>query len=287
MITLQNEYLTASISPLGAELQSLLHKTTGIQHLWSGDAAYWGKYSPVLFPIVGSLKDDRYYYEGKAYHLPRHGFAREKAFTVNQLSDTAAVFTLVSDAATEAVYPFAFELQLQYTLQAHTLTCTYKVYNPADSTLLFSVGAHPAFAVPFTNDTHYTDYYLSFNKSETLQRWKLNNGLIDAPVPLPLQHNQLPLAPALFYEDAIVLKNMQSNCITIDCNKNPHGLHFHFTDFPFFGIWAAKDAPFVCLEPWCGIADSVLHNQQLETKEGMNRLPGGGRWERSWAVECF
>lgn len=281
MITLHNEYLSAAISPLGAELQSLLHQTTGIQHLWNGDAAYWGKFSPVLFPIVGSLKDDTYYYEGKAYQLPRHGFAREKEFAVTQKSETEVVFTLVHDAATEAVYPFAFTLQLQYTLLAHTLTCTYKVMNPADNTLLFSVGAHPAFAVPFTNDTQYTDYSLSFNTTEELLRWKLSNGLIDAPVPLPLQGSQLPLVPALFYDDAIVLKGMQSNCITLGCNKNAHGLHFHFDDFPYFGIWAAKDAPFVCLEPWCGIADSVDHDQQLEHKEGINQLSAGAQWQRA------
>ena len=154
--------------------------------------------------------------------------------------------------------------------------------------MFFSVGGHPAFAVPFIKDCSYTDHYLAFNTPETLWRWKLEDGLIgESSEILPTADNILPLDPALFYEDAIVLKNLQSSMITLGCNKHSHGLHFTFTDFPFFGIWAAKDAPFVCLEPWCGIADSVTHDQQLKTKEGINELASNEVWQRTWSVECF
>lgn len=287
MITLQNKTLTATIATKGAELQSLINTTTNLQYMWSGNAKYWGKYSPVLFPIVGGLKNDTYYYEGKAYTLPRHGFARDRKFTAKQITDAEALFTLTDDDSSRVVYPFAFTLGLRYKLEGNSLLCTYEVYNPGSEVLLFSVGAHPAFAVPLTDDTVYTDYYLQFNAAENLQRFKLDNGLIAAPEALPVNNGRLPLQQSLFYEDAIVLKHMQSNSITIGCNKNSHGIHFTFNDFPFFGIWAAKDAPFVCLEPWCGIADGVHANQQLINKEGIIPLAANAHWQRRWQVECF
>jgi galactose mutarotase-like enzyme len=286
MITLQNETLTAVIAAKGAELQQLTNNS--INYLWSGHAAYWGKYSPVLFPIVGGLKNDQYFYNGKQYTLPRHGFARDRDFAAQQLSNTEAVFTLRNDEKTMAVYPFAFTLKIIYKLTKNGLACTYEVFNPGHEVLPFSVGAHPAFAVPLTEGLQYNDYFLEFNKAENLQRWKLLNGLIATHAEaLPAENNKLPLHSSLFYEDAIVLKDLQSNCITMASTKNGHGLRFYFNGFPYFGIWAAKDAPFICLEPWCGIADSVNHNQQIMEKEGINLLNPGEHFERTWSVECF
>jgi galactose mutarotase-like enzyme len=288
MIILENEILRASIAPKGAELQSLINKQTTIEYMWSGDAAYWGKCSPVLFPIVGGLKNDTYYFKGKQYQLPRHGFARDKTFTAEKISETEALFTIIQDEQTLLVYPFAFILKLRYQLKDASLSCTYQVFNSGNEELLFSVGAHPAFAVPIIKDTAYADYYLQFNTAETLQRWKLQDGLISTSAELlPTSNNKLLLSAQLFYEDAIVLKNMQSNSITLGCSKHTHGFNFIFNDFPFFGIWAAKDAPFVCLEPWCGIADSVAHNQQLKDKEGINVLAANTHWQKTWSVECF
>jgi galactose mutarotase-like enzyme len=154
--------------------------------------------------------------------------------------------------------------------------------------LLFSVGGHPAFAVPMVKDTDYKDYYLQFNKTEQLHRWKPEGGLIaNHAEALPTQNGKLSLQHELFYEDAIVIKNMQSNSITLGCTNHQHGLHFNFDNFPFFGIWAARNANFVCLEPWCGIADNVNSNQQLINKEGIITLAANTHWQRSWSVELF
>ena len=288
MIILENEKLRVVISPKGAELQSLFNKETGLEYMWSGDAAFWSKHSPILFPVVGALKEDTYFYKNKPYHLPRHGFARERTFLKDQLSLEEAVFTLTHDAETLAVYPFAFLLRLRYQLKGNSLFCTYEVSNTGYDELLFSVGAHPAFAVPMVKDTLYKDYYLQFNKTEPLHTWKLEGGLIaDHTELLPTQNDRLPLTHQLFYEDAIVLKNMLSNSITVGCTKHDHGIHFNFENFPFFGIWASKDANFICLEPWCGIADSVQHNQQLINKEGIITLTPNTNWQHCWNVECF
>jgi galactose mutarotase-like enzyme len=286
MINLSNDSVFIKIDPKGAELQSIQYNR--LEYMWSGDAAFWGKYSPVLFPIVGTLKNDTYCYEGKEYHLPRHGFAREKEFDVNVESNSKATFTLVSNEETLKVYPFEFELSLVYEIVGNKVSCTYIVKNNGKEQMLFSVGAHPAFAVPLDEALSYDDYYLKFNMQNDLVRYKLDNGLIAKETQtVVLTDHKLPLTKSLFYEDAIVLKHLKSNAISLASQKSEHGLHFLFEGFPFFGIWAAKDAPFVCIEPWCGIADGVDHNQELKDKEGIEKLEAGESWERSWQVELF
>lgn len=287
MITLQNELLTANIHPTGAELQSLKH-ANGIEYMWQAGAA-WPKHSPVLFPIVGTLKNNSYFHAGNQYQLPRHGFAREMVFEAEKLSETEAVFTLTSNEETLKKYPFQFQFSLRYTLHDSQLSCAYEVSHHNQEALLFSVGAHPAFAVPLTKETGYEDYYLSFEVDEPLHRWKLTDGLIADTTLLidEQQGNILPLKHSLFYEDAIVLKHLQSKAVSILCSKHGHGIEFHFDGFPHLGIWGAKDADFVCIEPWFGHADSIHHNQQLAEKEGIISLPAGKIWSKEWSVSCF
>lgn len=288
MIELKFGELSAGICRKGAELRSLKHAKTGLEYMWQANPDFWGKHSPVLFPIVGSLKNDNYFFNGKTYALPRHGFARDKVFEANQINDTEVVFTLEEDEETLKVYPFKFRLQLKYRLDENGLSCTYLVHNPTETTLWFSVGGHPAFNVPLTPDTTYDDYYLRFNKDEPLIRWHLQEGLISNETSvLEATNGCLNLNPSLFYSDAIVLKNLKSTKVTLGCNKHAHGLHFDFSGFPYLGIWAAKDAPFVCLEPWCGHADTVDHNQQLTEKPGIEMLRAGEYWERTWMVNIY
>lgn len=288
MILLENEYVKASFEPKGAELKSLFNKKTNLEHLWSGDPAFWGKSSPVLFPIVGALKDNAYFYKNKRYEMSRHGFARDKVFKIEQISGQEVLFTLENDEETLLNYPFQFKLSLRYRLEKTSLSCSYEVFNPANETLLFSVGGHPAFAVPLHKEEAYDDYFLGFNKDQYLVYHKIEQNLIDEETKeLPLNDGKLELQHSLFYDDALVFKSLKSDCISIGNKNNGHGLEFSFEGFPFFGIWSAKDADFVCLEPWCGIADSIHHHQQLEEKEGIVSLEAGEQWKRSWKVDVF
>jgi galactose mutarotase-like enzyme len=165
------------------------------------------------------------------------------------------------------------------------------VTNPGKEDCYFSLGAHPAFAVPYGTsvaDQRYEDYYLEFSDSDSLQRYTLDKGLIGkGTTEIPLPDKKLRLQKELFRQDAIVLKKLPDTEIRLRSDKHAHGLDFGFHDFPFFGIWAAPDAPFVCLEPWCGIADSVDHNQQLTEKEGIIRLPPNEIFERQWTVRIY
>ena len=286
MFFLENQQLKISIHPKGAELQGLWSRRHQLEYMWSGDPAFWGKHSPLLFPIVGTLKDNTYYYQGKAYSLPRHGFAREREFEVESHAADAITFLLRSDDATRASYPFTFELRVIYRLLPEGLSTTYQVTNPAKETLYFSVGGHPAFKVPLAPDTAYQDYYLAFERKETAPRWPISgDGLIESrPQPLLQDADILPLTKDLFAKDALVFKHLASSSVTLRSAKTERGLRIDFPGFPFLGIWAAPKADFVCIEPWCGIADSVDSDQQYVDKEGVNRLEAGGVFERTWAL---
>lgn len=287
MIILENENLIASFRTKGAELQSLKNKKKNQEYIWDAKPEFWAKHSPVLFPIVGALKNNQYSYQGQTYELSRHGFARDQVFEVEPVNAAEVVFTLRDSVESRQNYPFSFSLSLRYTLSEQGLTCSYEVQNPAESDLLFSIGGHPAFATP-VNGKKYNDYSLTFNADTELEYHKISDNLIsDETVVISLESQQLQLKHELFYNDALVFKSLKSNQITLSNAIDQSGLEFSFHGFPYFGIWAAKDADFICLEPWCGIADGVNHSQQLEDKEGIIRLGSKEFWQRSWTVKII
>lgn len=286
---LENDQLRVALSAKGAELQSLVDKRSGLEYIWQADPSVWGKHSPVLFPIVGTLKDNRYQWENKWYSLPRHGFAREMQFLLADASSTSATLSLESSDQTKEVFPFDFLLKIKYSLKEDCLTVSYEVINSGDGPLYFSLGAHPAFNVPLQSGLDYEDYSLQFSEPETVDRWPITSEGLIARSPLSFFDNteSLPLSRELFAADALVFKSLKSNRITLRTQKDRHGFHFDFSGFPYFGLWAARNADFVCLEPWCGIADSENTNQQLISKEGVELLHASSTFMRSWSVQPF
>jgi len=287
--SIYNNHLNIKVKAKGAELFSVVHQHNNLEYMWGGDPEFWGKTSPVLFPIVGALKDNTYLFNNQKYSLSRHGFARDVTFQVENHREDSMVFLLTSTASSLQHYPFPFELRIHYSITNHTLHVTYEVKNTGDDQMYFSLGAHPAFKVPLVSGSAYTDHYLEFSKTEICSRWPISNeGLINKdPEPLLQNTNKISLNKNLFDNDAIVLKNLQSRKVSLKCSTHHHGLEFSFEGFPFLGIWAAKNADFVCIEPWCGIADSVDHNQQLTAKEGIERISSGETWSRTWHVKFF
>lgn len=284
MYTIQNNRIAISVSPRGAELQSLLDKQSGKEYLWQANPAFWGKHSPILFPIVGALKDGVYKYKGTTYALPRHGFAREMDFELHRQDAKSLSLLLRSNTETLKKFPFAFELYIEYALTANGISVTYSIQNIGSADMLFSIGGHPAFNLPLSAGENYEDYVLEFNKEENEGRWLLQDGLLkNGTTPLLTNTRLLPLKKELFYADAIVLKNLKSNKVKLASKKTGEGFEFSFEGFPYLGIWAAKDADFICIEPWCGIADSVESNQELSDKEGIINLAAGKQFNRTWA----
>lgn len=289
MLRIENATLQVDIATKGAELQSVVHKDLSQEYLWSGDPAFWGKKSPVLFPIVGGLKNSQYQYELETYSLGRHGFARDMEFEVLEQNATCVTLALNSTEETLKKYPFTFSFRVKYRLEDNSMQVSYEVENTGSDNLLFSVGAHPAFKLPLVAGTRFEDYYLQFSTTEQAGIWPLSDdGLIEsAAVPFLDNTNKLPLTKELFYKDALVFKQLKSTSLSLRSDHTPHGLTMDFEGFPFMGIWSAKDADFVCIEPWCGIADGVYASGNLHEKEGINSLNPGTTFSRTWTVTLF
>ena len=289
IINLENALLKVAIKSKGAELKSITRKDFGLDYMWSGDPDVWGKTSPVLFPIVGTLKDNTYFYNDKPYTLSRHGFARDVEFEVAEQEQQKASFLLKESEASLVNYPFHFELILTYELDNDLLKTSYEVRNTGKDNMYFSLGAHPAFKVPLVEETTYEDYYLQLDHNENAGRWPISKEGLIQQHPLSFFNNssRINLTHTLFRDDALVFKHLKSNKVSLMSNRSSHGLDFNFTGFPYLGLWAAKGGDFVCIEPWCGIADSVDHDQQLIHKEGIETLAPGNSWNKKWGVRFF
>ncbi len=286
MLTIENTKLKATFNELGAELTSLIQLETGKEIMWSGNPDFWGGISPVLFPTVGALKNDQYIFEDKTYELPRHGFARRRTFDLKNSSDNEVIFELKSDEESLKIYPFEFSLEIKYTLTENKLTVSYQVKNLSEKAMYFSLGAHPGFAIDTKNGLNYSDYEIAFSDDDKLEIHPLIDNLISSPTQtIELHDKVLPLSYELFAKDALVMTNMKSRKLILRNHKNRQKVIFSFSNFPYFGIWAAKNADFVCLEPWQGIADLENHNQELTDKFGILKLEENEDWKADWALE--
>lgn len=291
MITLENGFIKAQFQEKGAELISLYSLSHQLEYLWSGDSQYWGRHAPVLFPVVGRLKDDTYTYQGKEYSLGQHGFARDKEFTVVEKSAHHVVFQLTSSPETLAVYPFAFVLRIRYQLLAAQLTVTYEVVNPSKTqALVFGLGAHPAFRVPLKAGETFKDYQLTAKPQETYQQLALVAPYLDLEQARTFDFTQLvSLASELFAEDTLILATPEKTAFTLVNPKTHLGVEVAFEGFPFTGFWTAnpQEMPFVCIEPWCGIADTLDASGDFSEKFGNNILEPEKDFQRSFTISIL
>lgn len=286
MLTIANHLVEVSVNPLGAELSSLFSKKFRLEYLWQAGAA-WPKQAPVLFPVVGQLKENRFLHDGKWYRLPRHGFARERLFRVDEAGKDKLLFSLSDDEESLRVFPFHFLFQVGYQLQGSQIDISYSVKNTGQTEGWYSFGAHPAFRVPLDIRDRYEDYELAFSTQETSGRWPLQDGLIGEQPHDFFSSAVIPLTKALFAQDALVFKGIRSESLTLRGRKHGHGAEVHLNGCPYLGIWAARDADFVCIEPWHGIADSIHTDGVLAHKEGMTRLAPGEVFRYRWGIRLF
>lgn len=280
IITLSNNKISASINTIGAELIRL--EKDNQNYIWTVDEAFWNKTSPILFPIVGRLKNDSYSINGKAYELPRHGFARNFEFEVAHQTGSSAVFILTENAETLKNYPFQFELRLKYELIENSLKISYSVLNKSQEIMPFSIGAHPAFAI----EGSFSDYSLQFNEAEEFVSYELENEQFSNSFrKINSENGQINLDYSLFEKDALVFKHLKSDKLTLLKGNQPY-LSIKFEGFPFLGIWTKSNAPFLCIEPWCGLADNVNHNGNIYEKEGINLIHPSESFLRTIQIDC-
>lgn len=271
---IKNSFIKAKIKSFGAELNSLQKIDEDLEYIWQGDSKYWNRNSPILFPIIGRLKNDSYTYQNQKYNMTQHGFARDKEFELVINEADFIEFRLKSDEKTLEIYPFSFELYLSYKLEKSSLIVSYKVINKSDDKILFSIGAHPAFNWSLKEDEKKEDYFLEFENIKQTKRYFLNDkGLVYDSVDLKIIDNKITLNEKLFKNDALVFNDLNIKSVNLKNSNNENFIKVDFNNFPYLGIWSKPSgAPFICIEPWFGVADDENSNQNFEDKKGIITL---------------
>jgi galactose mutarotase-like enzyme len=289
MHTLKNDILTVQVKEHGAELSSIRKGST--EYLWQADPAFWGRHSPVLFPIVGSVWEKRYRVDGKEYELGQHGFARDMDFTLVEASETEVRYRLESTEETLQKYPWAFVLEIAYRLRGNAIDVIWEVTNPADKEMFFQIGAHPAFNYPDYDPQTMERGYLSFDRDGILECIRIKEkGCVDAQTKYPLEIPQdglVPLTRETFdVIDTLMLQDAQIGAVTLYRADRSPWLSLKF-EAPVVGIWSppTKNAPFICLEPWYGRCDRAGYEGEYKDKDWMNRLGPGERFSSVYTIE--
>lgn len=280
MITLANEQIEVVISPLGAELQSMISLSDGAQWLWQGDSAWWTGRSPLLFPIVGQAPSGEIVAEGQAYEMRSHGFARNSLFEVLAQDQTSAVFTLNPSDTTKAVYPYDFKLIVQYQLQGCGLSVSVTVQNHDTRAMPFQFGFHPAFVWPLPQ-AQGQRHWVQFPDQTPQDMRRLAGGIMaDAVLAPPLKGDAIEIDPADYEADAMVFPNLAAQ--TYRYQADHHCLEMQVKNLPDFALWQKPGAPFICLEPWHGMAPYPAQGQSLAARPNAIELPP--RQERNFEM---
>jgi len=288
--TIESDSLQVSIRHKGMELSSLKSKMTGQEYLWQGDPQFWTGQAPILFPIIGALKDGKTSYEGKDYAIPKHGFIRNspEARLIHQSTDSL-LFRFESSPETLEAYPFQFALEVSFRLSGSSLVVSHQVYNLDNKVMYYSLGGHPAFACPLLSEEKLENYQIEFPEVETDHTWMITaEGLIGERGDRILNHtNLIPLHAHIFDRDALIFKSLKSKQASLSHREKGPILRMKFDDFDYLGIWAKPGAPFVCLEPWLGIADAADHSGLLTEKEGIRALSAGASETKKYSIEIL
>lgn len=286
MITLENEKVVVRAKSQGAELTSILLKEDNTEYLWQGYPNFWARHAPILFPIVGKLVDNTCCIDNKTYTMSQHGFARDMEFEVISQSDQEVVFSLNSTEETLRKYPYVFDLRVIYKVINNDIVINYMVTNTGHEDMYFSIGAHPAFNWPFVADGIQDGYYLEFEQAETIGSRVLKEGVISNIVaPILNNHNIIQLSKSLFIDDALILQGLKSNKVSIKTKSSSKSVTVDFNGFPYLGIWSKPEgAPFVCIEPWYGIADTESSTGNFKEKEGILRLKPGKEFSCEYKI---
>lgn len=279
LFSAENEFFTLAVKEMGAELNSLKSKKTDIEYIWFGNTDIWYGQSPILFPIIGRLLDDKYRVDGKEYTMPKHGIVRKKPFKLLEETKDSLLFIQSSDEESLKEYPFEFDLIVKFQLTNKGLKVTHTVINKDSKDMYYSFGAHPGFNCEIGD-------YLQFNVDEELYTERIDHEsiLIDEKFPVFTDEGKIELTSNLFDDDALILSDYSSTEVSIRSYNHDRVIKFMF-DSPVLGIWAKPNAPYVCLEPWWGINDNYDKKNDFSEKRGIMKLAPGESKEFTWEVE--
>lgn len=275
--TLQNDKLTVKVSDIGAEIHSV--RREDCEYIWVGDPSFWSSHAPLLFPVCGRFFEGKYTHKGETYEIACHGFIRKSPLTLVCVNDTSICFSVTSTEETKKIYPFDFELKIWHILKGESITTRFEIANTGEVVLPATVGGHPGFNLPLGGEGEFADYYLEFknpctpNQIEISPRGLFTGKLTAYPL---VDGNKLPLSHKLFEIDGIFLSRMDST-VTLKSDKSTRAVTLEYPDMPYLGIWhpSACEAPFVCIEPWCGLPGYDGTMEDITTRPNMfDILPG-------------
>lgn len=287
MNILQNEKLIIESNNSGAELTKIFSKRYNKDILWNGNKKYWGRQSPILFPIVGKLVDNETIIEENLYSMTQHGFARDMEFEIIDKGDTFISYKLTNNESTLEKYPYSFELIINYTLKDNSINIEWIVKNTDSKDIFFSIGGHPAFNLPLFEQNDFSKYHLEFKKRSDVEKINLNTSFID-DITFIGDLKKLQLSPELFKNDALIYTNIDE--VSICNNDGSKYITLSMQDFPLVGIWTPyysetnSTAPFLCIEPWYGLADSIHSNKIYKNKKFINKLGKGKIFTTSYSI---
>lgn len=286
--TIKNNMIEVVISDHGAEVQSVKGAHTGEEYMWQADPEIWGRHAPVLFPIVGRLKNDEYKYQGKTYHMGQHGLARDCDFEVENHTQESITFLLKDNEKTREMYPFKFEFRVNYNLMNNLLEENFSVVNKSDETMIFGVGGHPGFNLPVNNGEEKEDYYFDMHPSIARVKIPLKGAYLDwNNRSLASTDSFIGLSDELFKDDALIYElHGHDNKVSLRTDKSKFHINVWTRNAPYVGIWSQypNTANYVCIEPWWGIADREDADGELEHKYGMNHLEPGKEYQAGFSI---
>ena len=279
IFTAENNTFSLGVKEMGAELTSLKSKKTGIEYIWDGNTDIWYGQSPILFPIIGRLLDDKYRLNGIEYTMPKHGIVRKKPFKLVKQTENSLTFVQTDDEESLKMYPYHFELEVEFKLTENGLSVTHTVHNKNDAVMYYSFGAHPAFNCEIGD-------YLEFSENEELLTERIDHDsiLIEEKFPVEIDKNRLNITKDLFVDDALILSGYKSKAISLKSDNHNRVVKFNF-DSPLLGIWAKPDAPYVCIEPWWGVNDNYDKKTDLSEKRGIMVLDANEKASFNWNIE--
>lgn len=277
--SIENNDFYLAVKEMGAELTSFKSKKTGIEYIWDGNTDIWYGQSPILFPIIGRLLDDKYRYNGTEYSMAKHGIVRKKPFKFEKKTENSLVFCQSSDEDSLKSYPFEFDLFVEFKLTDNGLSVTHTVFNKDNKTMYYSFGAHPAFNCKIGD-------YLEFSENEELLTERIDHEsiLIEEKFPINIDGKKLTITKDLFNDDALILSEYKSEYVTLKSEEHNRIIKFNF-DSPLLGIWAKPGAPYVCIEPWWGVNDNYDKKADISEKRAIMTLEANSSKAFNWNIE--
>lgn len=280
-ISIKSNHFFANISKTGAEILSVQNTVVNKSYFWDIDTKFWNRISPNLFPIVGRLKNDNFQFKGQSFQMFQHGFARNLEFELSTLTENSVSLILNSNEDTRKNYPFDFVLEISYFLIDNNLDVHYKITNCSEDNMPFSVGAHPAFALNHSLE----NYQLVFDQPFTANRHLIDGGIYTGQSEPVIDGVILDLSSELIQNDAIVFKKPPFYSVTLQHQSGQKLVTVSSSDFQYWGFWSKPGAPFFCIEPWAGLADSVDSNGNLFEKEGIQIIKPNQTVSFSYSIE--